>query len=270
MKTSMAPTITRRLFLVLPLASLLLPRLGAADGPIRKTFSYQADIGVLFDLLTFHVTGVMTEEINFAAGRYRVVVTGEGLGITQRTEASGIIRAGRFVPLENLHVGTVRGRESRFLVKYDYARSTAEYHSVAYTLILGRRRQVDDVVKLPVGQMVDDLPSAMLNFAANRLEQDADGYYRTLIVRRAKAENEGPDDVSPSGYHAELVPLRFRATSDPATGLLNAHIDITRFSSWARSNQPAHVTFDQARHVQSVRSALMFGSSFTARVTSSA
>ena len=98
MKTSMAPTITRRLFLVLPVASLLLPRLGAADGPIRKTFSYQADIGVLFDLLTFHVTGVMTEEINFAAGRYRVVVTGEGLGITQRTEASGMIRAGRFVP----------------------------------------------------------------------------------------------------------------------------------------------------------------------------
>lgn len=264
----MTPTISRRLFLALPLASLLFPRGAGADGPIRKTFSYQAEIGVLFDLLTFHVTGTMTEDINFASGRYRVVVTGDGLGVTQRTEANGIIRAGRFVPLENLSVGTVRGRESRFLLKYDHERGTAEYHSVAYTLILGRRRQVDDVVKLPPGQTVDDLPSAVLNFAANRLEQDAEGYYRTSIVRRAKAENEGLDDVSSNGYHAELVPLRFRATSDPATGLLSAQIDITRFSSWARSNQPARVTFDQARHVESVRSSLMLGSSFTARVVS--
>ena len=265
----MAPTLSRRLFLALPLASLLFPRLGTADGSIRKTFSYQADIGVLFDLLTFHVTGVMTEDINFAASRYRVVVTGEGLGVTQRTEATGIIRAGRFVPLENLSVGTVRGRESRFQLKYDYARGIAEYHSVAYTLILGRRRQVDDVVKLPAGQTVDDLASAMLNFAANRLEQDADGYYRTSIVRRAKAENEGLDEVSPSGYQAEIVPLRFRATSDPVTGLLSAQVDITRFSSWARSNQPAQVIFDHARHVHSVRSSLMLGSSFSARVVSS-
>lgn len=266
----MGPILSRRVFLALPLASLLLPRAAAADGRIRKTFSYRADFGVLFDLLTFHVTGTMTEDIDFAANRYRVVLTGEGLGVTQRTEANGVIRAGRFLPLDNLSVGTVRGRENRFLVKYDYERGIAEYHSVAYTLILGRRRQVDDVVKLPAGQTVDDLSSAMLNFAANRLEQDAEGYYRTAIVRRAKTENEGMDDVAASGYRAELVPLRFQATSDPATGRLSAQIDITRFSSWARSNQPAHVTFDRARHIESVRSSLMFGSSFTARVISTA
>ena len=100
---------------------------------------------------------------------------------------------------------------------------------------------------------MDDIASAMLNFAVNRLEQDGEGYYRTAIVRRAKAENEGLDDVSANGYRAEIVPLRFRVTSDPATGLLSAQIDITRFSSWARSSQPARVTFDQARHVESVR-----------------
>ena len=169
-----------------------------------------------------------------------------------------------------MNVGTVRGHENRSSVKYDYERGTIEFHSLSYTLILGRRRQVDDVLKLPVGQPIDDLASATLNFAANKLERDAEGYYRTAIVRRAKAENEGPDEVSPNGYHAEIVPLRFRTTSDPATGLLSAQVDITRFSSWARSNQPARVTFDQARHIESVRSSLMLGSSVTVRLVSTA
>jgi hypothetical protein len=266
----MPPILSRRHFLALPLASLLLPCVASADRPARKTFSYQADIGVLFDLLNYHVSGTVTEDIDYAAGRYRVVLTGEGTGVTQRTEANGIIRAGRFLPLENLSIGTVRGRENRFLVKYDYDHGTVEYHSVAYTLILSRRRQVDDVVKLPAGQPVDDLASAMLNFAANRLEHDPEGYYRTAIVRRAKADNEGPDDVSASGYRAEIVPLRFRATSDPATGRLSARIDLTRFSSWARSHQPARVTFDQTRHIESVRSPLMLGSSFSVRLVSTA
>jgi hypothetical protein len=266
----MPPSLSRRLFLALPLASLVGPRLAAADRPTRKSFSYQADIGVLFDLLTFHVTGTVTEDIDHAVGRYRVVLTGEGTGVTQRTEANGIIRAGRFLPLESLSVGTVRGREHRASVKYDYEHGTIEYHSMSYTLILGRRRQVDDVVKLPGGQAVDDLASATLNFAANRLEQDAEGYYRTAIVRRAKAENEGPDDISANGYRAEIVPLRFRVTPDPATGRLSAQIDITRFSAWARSSQPAHVTFDQARHIESMRSSLMLGSSVTVRLVSTA
>ena len=266
----MAPILSRRHFLGLPLAFLLLPRVAGASLPSRKTFSYQADIGVLFDLLTYHVSGTMTEDVDYAASRYRVVLTGEGTGVTLRTEASGIIRAGRFLPLESLSTGTVRGRESRSTMKYNYEHGTVEFHSVGYTLLLGRRRQVDDVVKLPAGQAVDDIASAMLNFAANRLEQDGEGYYRTAIVRRAKAENEGLDDVSANGYRAEIVPLRFRVTSDPATGLLSAQIDITRFSSWARSSQPARVTFDQARHVESVRSSLMFGSSFTVRLVSTA
>jgi hypothetical protein len=74
--------------------------------------------------------------------------------------------------------------------------------------------------------------------------------------------NEDPEDVSASGYHAELVPLRFQATPDSATGRLNALIDITGFSSWARRGQPARVTFGPDRHLESIQSRLMFGTTF--------
>jgi hypothetical protein len=154
------------------------------------------------------------------------------------------------------------------LTKYDYGRGTIELHSRYYTLFLGRLRQLDDVLKIPAGQPVDDIISATLNFAAGQLGTDAEGYYRTKVVRRAKAENEGPDDVSASGYRAELVPLRFQTRTDPTTGRLTAMIDITRFSAWARSNRPALVTFDQTRHVESMTSSLILGSTVSLRLTS--
>jgi|SoiMethySBSTD1v2_1073268.scaffolds.fasta_scaffold350403_2 hypothetical protein len=269
MKKSMTLKLSRRQLLALPLGMLALPRLASAETPVRKTFSYQADMGVLFDLLTFHVTGTVIEEIDYAAGRYRVVLTGEGSGVTHRTESLGTIRGGRFLPTASWSSGAIRGRENRASTRYDYEKGTIEFHSMGHTLFLGRLRQVDDVLRLPTGIPVDDLASATLNFAAGQLESDSEGSYHTQVVRRAKAENEGPDDVSASGYHAELVPLRFRVVPDPATGRLRATIDITRFSSWARANQPAHVTFDQERHLESVRSSLMLGSTVNVRLTSS-
>jgi hypothetical protein len=265
----MTARITRRQLLALPLGLLVLPRCAVADGAVRKTFSYRANMGVLFDLLTFNVTGTVVEEFDHAAGRYRVVLTGEGSGVTHRSESTGIIRAGRFLPVSSWSAGTVRGRDNRSMTKYDHERGTIELHWFGHTLILGRVRQVDDVLRMPAGQPVDDLASATLNFAAGQLETDTEGYYRTTVVRRAKAENEGPDDVSPSGYRAELVPLRFRATPDAATGRLGALIDITRFSSWARAGKPAQVTFDEARHIESVKSSLMLGSSVNVRLISS-
>jgi hypothetical protein len=135
-----------------------------------------------------------------------------------------------------------------------------------HTFFLGRRRQVDDTLKLPTDRRVDDLLSAELNFAANSLEQDPDGTYRTYIVRRSRPENEGPDDVSPSGYRAELVPLRFQVKPGDATGRLNSQIDITGFSSWARSDQPARVTFSPDRNLESVQSKLILGTTFKARL----
>jgi hypothetical protein len=265
----MMARITRRQLLALPLGLLVLPLRAVANGSIRKTFSYRADMGVLFDLLTFNVTGSVVEEIDHAAGRYRVVLTGDGSGVTHRSESSGIIRAGRFLPVMSWSTGTVRGRENRSMTRYDYERGTIELHWLGHTVILGRIRQVDDVLKIPPGQPVDDLASATLNFAAGRLETDAEGYHLTTVVRRAKAENEGPDDVAPGGYRAELVPLRFRVTPDPTTGRLSALIDITRFSSWARAGKPAHVTFDEARHLESVKSSLMLGSSVSVRLIAS-
>jgi len=228
------------------------------------------DVGVLFDLLTFTLTGVLVEEIDFQAGSYRVAFSGEGSGLTNRTEATGIIRDGRFMPIETRSNGTVRGRENRVDVRYDYERGRVEYHSVTHTLLLGRRRQVDDVLPLPAGQSLDDVLSATLNFAAGKLDVDRDGSCRTAVVRRARAENEGPDDVSASGYRAEIVPLRFRVSADPATGQLSALVDLTGFSSWARANRPARVTFDSRRHLESVDSSLILGSSVKVRLAAGA
>jgi hypothetical protein len=102
------------------------------------------------------------------------------------------------------------------------------------------------------------------------LERDPDGTYRTFIVRRARPENEGPDDVSASGYHAELIPLRFQAEPEGASGRLRALIDITSFSSWARRNQPARVTFSADRHLESVETKLILGTDFKVRVAAGA
>jgi hypothetical protein len=90
------------------------------------------------------------------------------------------------------------------------------------------------------------------------------------VVRRARSENEGPDDVSPDGYRAELVPLRFRPSPDAATGGLTALVDITRFSSWARVDQPARVAFAPDRQLVSVQSLLLYGTTLKVRVTGAA
>ncbi len=263
----MGSIFSRRRFLALPLLSLLSPRSAFGDQRERAVRTYEADIAVLFDLLTFTLSGKVVAEIDRAAGRYRATMSGTGPGITAGMEAVGVNREGRFMPTETRGFHTVRGRENRVTVSYDYERGLVEYHSLGYTLLLGRRRQVDDVVRLGPGQRVDDIISAELNFAANALEMDADGAYRITIVRRARPANEGPDDVSPSGYRAELATVRFRAVPDTATGRLTALVDLTGFSSWARPSRPARVHFGPDRHLESVKSSLILGTTFTLRLT---
>lgn len=260
----MAFSLSRRAFLAASLPFLAGPRVSVAGVPARQVFDYSVDAGVLFDLITFALKGTIVSEIDQAAGRYRVSMNGEGDSISLHTEARGVIRQGRFTPVEIHSHNTIRERESRLDLLYDHDRGTVEYHSVMHTFFLGRRRQVDDTLKLPADRRVDDLLSAELNFAANTFEQEPDGTYRTYIVRRARPENEGPDDVSASGYRAELVPLRFQASPDSATGRLSALIDITGFSSWARRGQPARVTFGPDRHLESVQTKLMLGTTFKA------
>src|SRR6266542_3297647 len=159
----MRPLLSRRRFLALPLAGLLLPRPAGGDVRRRVVRTYEANVGVLFDLLTFGLSGTVTEEVDRALGRYRVTMSGAGAGLTAWSEAAGIIRDGRFMPSETRSAHTVRGRENRVALTYDYERGLVEYHSLSYTLMLGRRRQVDDVVRLAPGQRVDDLISAELN-----------------------------------------------------------------------------------------------------------
>jgi hypothetical protein len=262
----MQPTWSRRQFLALPLLSLLSPRAVSGETKARAVRSYDADLGVLFNLLTFSLSGTIVEEIDRAGGRYRVTVDGKGLGITAGTESVGVIRDGRFMPTETRGFHVVRGRENRVTLNYDYEHGLVEYHSLGYTLMLGRRRQVDDAVRLSPGQHVDDLISAELNFAANTLDMEPDGSYRITVVRRARPDNEGPDDVSPDGYRAELVTVRFHASPEAGTGRLTAAVDVTGFSSWARAKQPARVAFGPDRHLASVTSSLILGSTFTLRL----
>ena len=262
----MAIRLSRRAFLAASLPLLASPRAALAEARARQVFDYSVDVGVLFNLITFALKGTVVKEIDHTAGRYRISMNGEGDGISLHTDARGLIRHGRFMPGESHSSSTIRGRESRLDMLYDHARGTVEYHSVMHTFFLGRRRQVDDTLKLPADRRVDDLLSAELNFAANMLEREPDGTYRTFIVRRSRPEDEGPDDVSASGYHAELIPLRFRAVPEDGSGRLSALIDITSFSSWARRNQPASVTFGPDRHLESLQTKLILGTTFNVRL----
>jgi hypothetical protein len=263
--------LSRRRFLVLPLAlplaGLLLRRSAGPDTKERAVRTYEADVGVFFNLFTFTLSGRISQEIDRLAGRYRVTMQGEGTGVTAGIETEGIIRDGRFMPTGSRGFHTVRGRENRVTISYDYERRLVEYHSLGYTFFLGRRRQADDVIRLAPDQRVDDLVSAELNFAANALDKDVDGAYRITVVRRARPTDEAPDEVSPSGYRAELATLRFHAAPDSATGGLMALVDLTGFSSWARSTRPAKVAFGPDRRLESVTSSLILGSTFTLRLS---
>jgi hypothetical protein len=257
---------SRRAFLAGSLPLLAIPRAAFGGDPARQVFDCSVDAGVLFNLFTFAFKGTVVKEIDRAAGRYRVTMNGQGDSISVDTQASGMIRKEQFMPVETHSHSLIRGRESKLDLRYDHDRGIVEYHSVTHTFFLGRRRQVDDTLKLPSDRRVDDLLSAELNFAANVLEQEPDGTYRTFIVRRSRPENEAPDDVSASGYRAELVPLRFQVTPGDGPGRLKSLIDITSFSSWARSNQPARVTFAADRQLESVQTKLILGTTFKARL----
>ncbi|HXJ77105.1 MAG TPA: hypothetical protein VMS64_00320 [Candidatus Methylomirabilis sp.] len=265
----MGPRLTRRGFLALPFLSLMLPRLSlvrpvrALGETVERTVrAYDLNVGVLFNLLTYSVTGSVTVEVDRATGSYRVTVSGAGPGVVARSESAGIIRDGRFMPTSTRSSHTVRGRENWLKLTYDYDRGAVRYQVVSHTFLLGRRWGVDDVLRLPPGQHVDDLISAALNFANGSLDVDHDGAFRMTLVRRARSAHEKPDEVSPSGYHAEFATVRFHAAPDP-TGRLTALVDLTGFSSWARPASPAHVVFGSDRYLESATSSLILGTTFT-------
>ncbi len=256
--------ISRRQFLTLPLALLLAPLtppLGRAwTQPESRKASYAVDVGILYGLLAFHLDGVLNEAVDRAAGRYDVKIAGEGDGIANRLESHGIIRDGRWTPRETHSWFSVKGRESRSDVIYDWARRTIEYHFRGETFFLRKLRVADDLVSVPEAVHADDAISATLNYADGRWPPRGDGSYQTHVIRRKKAENEGPDDVQGS-YRAELVPFMLRVAPDPGSVKSAALFDLTRFSSWAKQGEPGRVTFGPDKRPEVMTMPMVLGTS---------
>ena len=254
--------LTRRRFLTLPLALLLAPaalrwdRARAAAESRRAT--YAVDAGILYGMLNYHLDGTLTESVDRVGGRYDVTIVGEGDGIANRIESSGVLREGRWAPRESHSFFSVRGRESRSDIAYDWVRGTIEYRFRGETFFLRKLRVADDVVAVPEGLHVDDSLSATLNYADERWAQAADGSYQTHVIRRKKPDNEGLDDAQGT-YRAELVPLALKIAADPASGKPIALFDLTRFSSWAKRSEPGRITFNWDKRPELVMLDMMLG-----------
>jgi hypothetical protein len=254
----------RRSFLILGLSLLAPARLGAEAFGRRGTFA--AEIGILYQVLTFRLAGEIQENLDRVAGRYNVRLTGQGDGIANHVESSGILRGGRWVPLRGTSWFQIRGRESRLEITYDYDRRVIEYHGRGETFFLRRLRVVDDVLSLPAGLIVDDGISALLNYRDGHWTPGADGLLRTYVVRRHRTVNEGPDDIA-AAYRAEVIPLDLRIEIDPKTRRPAALLDLSRFSSWARQEHPARIVFNDERRPALITGSMILGTSVTIRLT---
>jgi hypothetical protein len=260
---SIAP-IDRRSFLTLALAALLAPaRLGAEPAVRRGPFA--VEVGILYEMLTFRMSGDIEERYDQAAGRYDIRVSGQGDGIASRIEATGERRRGRWVPRHDASWFLVRGRESRSEIRYDHDRRLVEYRARSETFFRRRVRVVDDTVPIPAGMIVDDGISALLNYRDGLWTPTPEGRLRTHVVRRRRAEHEGPDDVA-AGYRAELAPLDLTVETDPQTQGPVALVDLSRFSSWAHRDRPARVVFDAERRPALITGSMILGTSLTIRL----
>jgi hypothetical protein len=252
--------IGRRDFLTLPLAFLLAPLARASAGTVAYTAPYRVDVRLLYGALTYRIDETLAESIDRSAGRYEVAMTGEGDGIVNRIESSGALRQGRWAPLRSRSFFSVKGRESRGDVTYDYTARRIDYHFKGETFFLRRLRVVDDSLPMPEGLLIDDAISATLNYADQLWRPQTDGDLLTHIVRRKIASNEGPDDVQ-AQYRAELAPLTLKVAVDAETRKPTARFDLTRFSSWARQSQPALITFGTDRRPEHLNLPMILGTS---------
>ena len=252
--------IGRRDFLSLPLAFLLAPLARASADAVAHTAPYRVDVRLLYGALTYRIDETLAESIDRSAGRYEVAMTGEGDGIVNRIESSGALRQGRWAPLRSRSFFSVKGRESRGDVTYDYTARKIDYHFKGETFFIRRLRVVDDSLPMPDGLLIDDAISATLNYADQLWRPQTDGDLLTHIVRRKIASNEGPDDVQ-AQYRAELAPLTLKVAVDAETRKPTARFDLTRFSSWARQSQPALITFGTDRRPEHLNLPMILGTS---------
>jgi hypothetical protein len=258
------PAIGRRRFLTLPLALLLAPLARGAAEVSQRSGGYAVDVGILYKAFTFQLTGTIAESVDRAARRYHVVLSGQGPRIENRLESRGTVRAGRWAPEVSTSRVQVLGRQSQTEIAYDYPRDMVEYHARGETFFLKRVRVVDDVLRLPRGVHVDDVVSALLNYADGVWPAQG-GVYRTHIVRRQRPADEGADDVAAT-YRAELVPFELKTSVDPQTGKPVGVFDLTRFSSWARESSPARVVFGPQRRPELITTSMSYGTVVTIRM----
>jgi hypothetical protein len=255
----------RELLALLAFWALSPPRLARAV-PESHVGAFEADVGILFGALNFHLAGTIDESVDRPAGRYDVKIRGQGDSIEYVVDATGLLHEGRWVPGQARSRFVVHGRESRLDVTYDWARRSIDYRSRQETFFLRRLRVTEDVVTIPAGTQVDDAISATLNYADGIWLPQPDGSLATHVVRRHRPKGEGADDVQ-KGYRAELVPFVLRVTKDPATGRPVALFDLTRFSSWAKEDKPARIVFGPHRRPETITTSLMLGTSVAIRIS---
>jgi hypothetical protein len=259
--------LSRRQLLAGALAGVVALAREARAAPELRTGTFEADVEILYGTLTYHLAGTIQETVDRAASRYDVTIRGQGTGISNEVDSSGALRDGRWFPSRTHSLFVVHERESRTDVAYDYGRRRIEYHNRSETFFMRRLRVTDDAVAIPEGVAVDDVISATLNYADGLWAPQPDGSLVTHVVRRRRPSDERPDDVEKT-YRAELVPFVLKVTPDPQTGRPTALFDISRFSSWARSDRPARIVFGPHRRPEAITSSLMLGTSVAIRISS--
>src|SRR6266545_1076778 len=83
----------------------------------------------------------------------------------------------------------------------------------------------------------------------------------TFFFRRLRVA----DDVQ-KHYRAELIPFELKVAVDAETRKLIAQIDLTRFSSWAKQDQPALITFGPDRRPEHLSLPMILGTSVQIRL----
>jgi hypothetical protein len=255
--------LSRRAFLVSLLAIGLAPSRAWAV-PVLRTAPYQAQAALVFGLFRFGMTGALDDEVDRAAGTYRVRIAGEGTGIRNQFESTGVIRNGRFTPAATRLRFSIRSRENRTDITYDYDRRVVTYAHRGETFFLGRVRAGQNTLAIPEGETLDDFASIVLNHGAGFFDP-AGKTTRVLIVNRAKREGEGVDDVEADGTRGEIVPLRISFVPDPDGAGTVSTIDVSGISAWARAADPARFTFTADRQIERVEAQLIYGTSIRVR-----
>src|SRR4030095_1638869 len=156
--------IDRREFLTLPVPFLLWPLARANATAVAHTAPYRVDVSLLYGALNYRLDETFVESVDKSGGRYEGAGAGEGDGISHRIDSAGTLRQGRWAPLRTHSFFSVKGRESRSTVTYDYVTRRVDYHFKGETFFLRRLRVVDDVVPMPDGVRIDDAISATLNY----------------------------------------------------------------------------------------------------------